>query len=166
MRTPVYELHIKPLIRLMDREGMIWAFDLYNYDHVVAHAEQIADRAAVDMPPLSKGGPWPQEFVDLFRRWMVTGFKRLELGIGEYGWSVSGNTTTISANGVYPAPGYKAWLQLQEESSTARNYTLYLEAPDTPQPGNPATFQLKDKHKRTDSPEIFITDFNGIHKIH
>src|SRR5688500_17262186 len=103
MRTPVFELHILPMIRLIDREHMIRMFDLYDYDQVVAHAEAFADRVAVDMPPVTSGGPWPQEWVALFRRWMTTGYKRLELGQAQYTWTTSGSRAVVTATGNFPA---------------------------------------------------------------
>lgn len=166
MRTPVFELHIRPLIRLIDREGMLWAFDLFDYDQLVQHAEQIADRSAVDMPPLTKGGPWPQEFVDIFRRWMVTGFKRLELGVGTYSWSATSTSATVNAKGTFPKPGYKGWLHLEEETVNSRTYLLYFEAPDEPQAGNASPFVFKDKYTGPADTQIFIRDLNGIHQIH
>jgi hypothetical protein len=166
MRTPVYELHIRPLMRLMDREGMAWSFDLFEYDQVVQHAEQIADRAAVDMPPVAKGGPWPSEFVALFRRWMATGYKRLELGVGDYSWVGSVTGATVSAKGVYPQAGYKGWLQVVEDTATTRTYCLYFEAPDEPQAGEPSTFAFKDKYKRTNNPQVFIQDLHGTQQVH
>src|SRR5262245_55113466 len=35
---------IKPLFRDSDRESMGWAFDLWSYEDVVAHGEEIAER--------------------------------------------------------------------------------------------------------------------------
>jgi hypothetical protein len=66
-----YERHIRPLIRESDRTGMKWAFDLWSYEDVSAHAEKILARVgAGTMPP---GRPWPDEWVDLFARWIHGG---------------------------------------------------------------------------------------------
>src|SRR5215210_895221 len=112
MRTPVFELHILPMIRATDREHMAFAFDLWDYDQLVENADQFAARVAVDMPPDENGGPWPDEWVQLFRRWMTTGFKRLELGVAQYTWSQTSNVVSVQATGTYPAAGYKGWLQI------------------------------------------------------
>ena len=56
MRPPIFELHILPMIRAIDREHMLFAFDLWDYDQLVQHAEQIADRLMGNMPPATDGG--------------------------------------------------------------------------------------------------------------
>src|SRR5215207_10816000 len=115
MRTPVFELHILPMIRATDREHMRFAFDLWDYTQVVQHADDIVARVAVDMPTPESGGPWPDEWVQVFRRWMGTGFKRLEVGAAIYSWSQGGSAITIRATGTFPAAGYKGWLQIESE---------------------------------------------------
>ena len=63
--------HIKPMIRETDRAGMKWAFDLWKYDDVSEHAEKILERiTAGTMPP---DHPWPDEWVNLFQRWVRGG---------------------------------------------------------------------------------------------
>jgi len=166
MRTPVFELHIQPMIRAMDREHMRFAFDLWDYEQLVQHADDFAARVAVDMPPANSGGPWPDEWVQIFRRWMSTGFKRLELGSAQYTWNQTSTAVTIRANGSYPASGYKGWLQLESETETAKNFVLYLEAPDNPTGGTPEAFNISERYSATDNRSIFIRDISGINQIH
>ncbi len=63
MRTPVFELHIQPMIRAMDRAHMRNLagddFDLWDYDFVSSSAERIMARLELDMPTMETGGPWP-----------------------------------------------------------------------------------------------------------
>jgi CDGSH-type Zn-finger protein/truncated hemoglobin YjbI len=63
--------HIKPLFRRMDRESMSFAFDLWSYRDVSAHATEILRRLDIGTMPCD--GAWPTEKVDLFRRWMESG---------------------------------------------------------------------------------------------
>ncbi|HEX3680875.1 MAG TPA: hypothetical protein VHU90_14250 [Galbitalea sp.] len=50
---------------------MRWAFDLWSHDDVSEHAEKILARvAAGTMPP---DHPWPDNWVELFRRWVEGG---------------------------------------------------------------------------------------------
>ena len=166
MRTPIFELHILPMIRATDREHMRFAFDLWDYDQLVQHAEVFADRAAVDMPPADCGGPWPEEWVQLFRRWMTTGFKRLALGTAQYTWNQSATATTVRASGTYPAAGFKGWLQLEAETESSKTYVLYFEAPDVPVGGTPAAFNIRERYGPGDNRSVFIRDSAGVQQIH
>ncbi|HEX3680747.1 MAG TPA: group II truncated hemoglobin [Galbitalea sp.] len=70
-RAVSFESHVKPLFRDSDRAGMKWAFDLWSHDDVSEHAEKILARvAAGTMPP---DHPWPDNWVELFRRWVEGG---------------------------------------------------------------------------------------------
>ncbi len=166
MRTPVFELHILPMIRATDREHMRFAFDMWDYDQLVQHAEVFADRAAVDMPPVHSGGPWPDEWVQLFRRWMATGHKRLVLGAAQYSWNQAATATTVRAIGTYPTAGFKGWLQLESETEAAKTYVLYFEAPDVPDGEAPEDFNIRERYSPADNRLVFIRDSEGIQQIH
>ena len=49
------------------------AFDLSDYDDVRSHADAILGKVSAGSMPCD--GPWPQEQVDLFRRWVEEGLK-------------------------------------------------------------------------------------------
>jgi hypothetical protein len=72
---------ILPLFTEQDIRAMSKAFNLSNYDDVKAHAAAIYDRirgigGAVMPPPPPRGeGPWPQERIDLFGRWIADGYQ-------------------------------------------------------------------------------------------
>ena len=70
--TPVrFESDIKPLFRPRDQESMSWAFDLTSYDDVSQHADAILVRLRRgDMPC---DGPWPEQRIDVFGRWIDGG---------------------------------------------------------------------------------------------
>ena len=166
MRTPVFELHIVPMIRAIDREHMRFRFDLWDYTQVVQNADDIASRVAFDMPTPESGGPWPDEWVQLFRRWMETGFKRLEPGTATYTWTQGASANTIRATGTYPAAGYKGWLHLESETSTEKTYVLYFEPPDAPVAGNAESFSLRERYAAADTRSVFIRDAAGVQQIH
>jgi hypothetical protein len=68
---PSFESDIKPLFREYDRENMTYSFDLWKYEDVKDHADDILDRLEEgDMPC---DGPWPDEQIALFRSWMDDG---------------------------------------------------------------------------------------------
>jgi hypothetical protein len=77
-RPTSYVLHIKPLFTQIDIDHMAdFGVDLGSYDGVKANARDIATRlkdAAAPMPPKDSGGPWPDEWIQLFDRWMSEGF--------------------------------------------------------------------------------------------
>lgn len=66
-----YDAHIKPLFRPRDQKSMKRMFDLWSYDDVSEHADAILTTVeAGDMPC---DGAWPEEQVELFRRWVAQG---------------------------------------------------------------------------------------------
>jgi hypothetical protein len=177
MRTPVFELHILPMIRATDREHMVQytGIDLWNYEQLVQHAADVETRLGVskDMPPDETGGPWPDEWVELFRRWRATNFKRLKLGTAEkYAFSETGTPprATVQATGTYPAAGYNGWLQIEAETHAEKIYVLYFEAPDTPVGGTAEPFDFVAEYDiiagQPERRKIFIRDKEGLQQIH
>ncbi|MBP0451165.1 MULTISPECIES: hypothetical protein [unclassified Kitasatospora] len=167
MRTPVFELHIQPMFRAIDREHMTFAVDLWDYDSVVANADEILSRVdGGGMPPDGSGGPWPEEWVAVFRRWNESGHKRLQLGTATFAFSHSGTTNNVTATGTFPAAGFTGWLQLENETDSAKTYVLYYEAPDAPVPGVPAAFTLKERYRDTDARSVFVRDNTGVQQLH
>ena len=88
-RNPIFELHIRPLFRLLDRQHMLRvipeSLDLWDYDAVKAKSAVILQRVKGQgpkqtMPTSRTGGPWPSEWVSLFDRWIQGGCRRLSLG--------------------------------------------------------------------------------------
>jgi hypothetical protein len=64
---------IRPLFRAKDINSMKKAFDLSSYDDVRSHADAILARVSAGSMPCD--GPWPQDQVDLLRRWVDEGMK-------------------------------------------------------------------------------------------
>jgi hypothetical protein len=76
-RPASYALHIKPLFRPLDIGHMDgFGVDLGTYDGVKTNAaailQSLKDKDA-PMPPAEDGGPWPDEWVALFERWIAEG---------------------------------------------------------------------------------------------
>lgn len=63
--------HIRVLFRARDRQSMRFAFDLWSYDDVLAHADAILERVRSGTMPCD--GTWPPERVATFERWVATG---------------------------------------------------------------------------------------------
>jgi hypothetical protein len=66
-----FEAQIRPLFREGDRKSMEFAFDLWSHDDVGENADAILGRLENGTMPCD--GAWPQEQVELFRRWIDDG---------------------------------------------------------------------------------------------
>jgi hypothetical protein len=71
--NPSFETDIKPLFRERDQHSMAFAFDLWAYDDVRAHADAILSRLRNGSMPCD--GAWPDEQIDLFQRWVDCGMR-------------------------------------------------------------------------------------------
>ena len=69
--APSYERDIKPLFRELDHESMLSTFDLWAYDDVKGHAQQILGVLEAGSMPCDGG--WPEGQVSTFRRWVEAG---------------------------------------------------------------------------------------------
>ncbi len=66
-----FEAHIKPLFRAKDRQSMTFAFDLWSYADVQAHAADILERLRNGTMPCD--GSWPAGQIEVFQRWTESG---------------------------------------------------------------------------------------------
>lgn len=69
-----FQRDIAPLFTAKQRECMIKArnFDLAKYEDVRDRAQRIYDLVSTQEMPLDED-PWPQDWVDLFGRWIAEG---------------------------------------------------------------------------------------------
>lgn len=79
--TPSFENHIKQMFREVDVESMLFMFNLHDYDQVSQNSGEIlkclkGEDGRRQMPPISTGGPWPEEWIRLFERWIGAGHPR------------------------------------------------------------------------------------------
>jgi hypothetical protein len=70
---PGFENDIKPLFREGDRTFMEYVFDLWSYEDVKEHSQNILERLEDETMPCD--GAWPSESIELFRSWMASGFQ-------------------------------------------------------------------------------------------
>ena len=66
-----FKAHLRPMFRSKDRQSMLFAFDLWSYDDVRAHAGDVLERVANGSMPCD--GTWPPDRVQVFRRWTESG---------------------------------------------------------------------------------------------
>ena len=69
--APTFANDIKPLFRESDRAAMLSAFDLWSFDDVSSNSARIL--AAVESGSMPCDMRWPDEQVDLLRRWVDGG---------------------------------------------------------------------------------------------
>jgi hypothetical protein len=62
---------ILPLFRESDRDEMIFAFDLWNYNDVCTHADDILERLTDGSMPCDN--EWPEEQITEFQHWIEVG---------------------------------------------------------------------------------------------
>jgi hypothetical protein len=176
-RKPVFELHIRPLFRLLDRQHMLRIrpeLDLWDYDAVKTFAPRIVQKvggANPTMPTPDTGGPWPSEWVNLFSRWADGGFKRLSLGTAQNLKLVDQGSGRfmLSCNTDVPATDDDdsfAWLE-SEGAPGGATYRLYvLAGDDLSQP--PDTVMLSCR-ERVDGPlppqGVTVIDAAGTHTV-
>jgi hypothetical protein len=129
-----FELHIAPLIRELDRRHMqdFSNIDLLDYATVVELHGTIRDHL-VDkndpMPTLKTGGPWPPEWIQLFKRWIEQKFQRLERAAGTYVATREGDDVVLRATGDAPGPGYVVWLGARVPQDGPYELALYQKPP-------------------------------------
>lgn len=168
-RPPLWQLHIRPLFRRIDREHMRRMIDLWDYEQVKARAEHILhalESSASPMPTSSTGGPWPAEWIALFRRWTETGFRRLALGtpIGAYELAQSFEGWELSALARLPSPEAQVWLSPDADDGATRSYVLYLqEAGDSQAAGERP---VSDIFQREQLERVVVRDSRGEHTLH
>lgn len=135
-RTPVFELHILPMFRQIDRQHMKRVnqnLDLWDYDSVKASAPQIVIKACgatPSMPTQDTGSSWPSEWRAVFTRWIAGGFRRLSLGQGQnYKLVKIGNDFQLSCDVAIPdAPDgdSTAWFDIIDPGPATATYRLYV----------------------------------------
>jgi hypothetical protein len=144
-RTPVFEMHIRPLFRLVDHQHMLRVradLDLWNYDAVKNFAPAILQRIGgpnPSMPTSGVGGAWPSEWVALFNRWVQGGFRRLAPAAGrEYKLATGpGGPCTLSCKVDIPDTDQgdsTAWLDVISAGPPMATYQLLIYPGETSPP--------------------------------
>lgn len=180
-RPPVFELHIRPMFRLLDREHMLTLFgagvDLWDLEPVWQLRNKILVRLRLEtesnMPGLGVGGPWPQESIDLFERWTQNaneddiGHHLVPASIdGPYRVEVvSDQRQLLAATVVAPSPGCRAWVSLDAVTPGQRAYTAYLEPVLPAEPAAATRLEIADVFDRGDATKLVVRDAGGTHEL-
>lgn len=170
-RPPVFELHIRPMMRLLDREHMrtwVQVADLWDLEAVWALHKDILTRVrdTGDMPGSRYGGPWPDEWISLFERWVATGTEtqpghHLLRGTpaGDYRvQSLGGGKRRLTVAVTAPSEGCHAWFELDAVRPSELEYTLWLEPPYPEQAPNPQPAQALESFVQGGATLLVIND--------
>ncbi len=151
-RPLFFDLHILPLFRITEREAMLSEFDLWDYRRVRECREEILRRIDpnhpehnASLPPRGVGGPWPEEWIALFRRWVAEGCRNLELARADRlrFYRIDLGRYRLVARGRHPGPGYGCWLQRLNQTIHPREYVLYREPPRSYKAGGPTDYEIE-----------------------
>ena len=160
---PYWELHILPMFRLIDHDHMTRFFNLFDYDAVVTNQDDINDALHFNaMPPAATGGPWPEEWVALFKRWTEAGCPRLTSAKGvTYTLTVKGNGMLLTAAGTY-ATGDDAWFERLPDAGGLRVYSLAV------RPGGgsgTSPFNVEEEGLPKGTKSVTVIDGDGSHTV-
>jgi hypothetical protein len=173
-RIPVFELHILPMFRQLDRQHMLrvnGALDLWNYDSVKANAPDIIARAGAatpSMPTSDVGGFWPTEWRAVFARWAASGFRRLSLGLGRDYKLVSsgGNRLTLSCTVSIPnapAGDSTAWFDIVQLSPAT--YRLHVFPGEADPPAQDSIDIQVEESVPGGTASVAVLDQSGSHNV-
>lgn len=137
-RTVRFQIHIRPLFSAMDREHMSFFADLWDvstfYSADGKPKMDVINKIfhhvgpGGNMPPVTHGGGWPEEWQNLYKRWMDEGCQKLELGQGAYAARRLGGII-LSAQDVTVPLGSELWLERDRGCPSEFTYNLYIEPP-------------------------------------
>lgn len=173
-RRPIFELHIRPMFRELDRVHMARMsppkrIDLTDYDDVKSRQQEIIDLLAnaSPMPPLDAGGPWPREWIDLFIRWKQTGFGRLAKATGSNFQLVlvAPGRYTLSCDVTLPDARATAWFEILQARPEAQFYEVVMEKVDGTAPA-PTTIPIEERVRGPLTvSEVVVVDATGEHRL-
>jgi hypothetical protein len=161
--TPYWELHILPMFRLIDHNHMTSFFNLLDYDAVVTNKDDINDAlSANSMPPASTGGPWPEEWIALFKRWTDAGCPRLTSAKGvTYALTAKGAGMSLVAQGTY-GTNDGAWFERLPDAGGMRVYSLAV------RPGGGSgtrPFKVEERSIPKGTASVTAIDGDGSHTV-
>ena len=173
-RAPIFELHILPMFRGIDRLHMLRArpdLDLWSYDAVKQYATAIVGKTSGNtptMPTADTGGYWPSEWQTLFQRWTTTGFRRLTVPTASGIRIVQSSRPKLTCKVDVPdAPDAVAWFEVVNPDPENRVYRVVVFAgeqypPPTDTVSVDANESLEDAVAKKG---VTVIDASGSHAI-
>ena len=161
--TPYWEIHILPMFRLIDHDHMTSFFDLFDYDAVVENKDDISDAlTSKAMPPLATGGPWPEEWIALYGRWVALNCPRLTSASNvKYTLAPRAPGMALTAEGTY-ASDDSAWFERLPDSGGVRVYALTVRAGTG---GGTRPFKVEERSIPASVRTVTVQDKDGSHTV-
>jgi hypothetical protein len=171
-RAALWELHILPMFRLVDRDHMLLlsgqrGLDLFDYQQVVDRCRTGVFQSWIrdHMPPPNTGGPWPPEWIALFDRWVSEGYRRLAGAEASYTAKDNGGTVMLIASGEKPSEDDEVWFERLSPADAPREYALVREAIGSPG-GDTGEFTVRERFKRVAGVNVVVVhDAGGRHEV-
>jgi hypothetical protein len=158
---------------MLDRDHMKQRLDLWLLADVWQMREGILDQIRGDrMPPGAVGGPWPEEFVTLFERWLQTGTNEMpghhleDVTAQSYELKkVFGQRLRLEATVMVPTAGYHVWFELENMTDSSRQYRLIAEPPYPAQAAVPTSMLVSEKMPAVGLTQLIVFDAVGKHEL-
>jgi hypothetical protein len=173
-RRPLFELHIRPMFRLLDQVHMLRLspanrVDLFDYQQVRGRYSEILEwlDSASPMPPMTHGGPWPREWIDLFTRWKETGFGKLGGGASSNLQLVliASQRYLLSCDVALSDATAMAWFDVVQARPEQQLYRIVVEQVDVANP-TPTTASIEESIRGPLTVnEVVVIDAVGEHRL-
>ncbi|MCI5165903.1 MAG: hypothetical protein D3903_07370 [Candidatus Electrothrix sp. GM3_4] len=113
------------------------------------------------------GGPWPEEWVDIFERWIATGSNDrtghhlITVAPDEGSYEIRrifGGKLRLQTTVTVPSDGYRVWFNIETITSTSRTYRLVAEPPYPVRQDSPRQELVSEKMPAAGLKRVIIID--------
>ena len=182
-RTLYYEIHIRPLFREIDRQHMLGInpdLDLWSYEslaskddntgelwrvRVYEEANAVSDPFRV-MPPPDNSGPWPAEWLDVYKRWLDSGAKQLPRATAStMKVTKQGSFHSLDVTGTKKGKDYMVWLDRVPGREVPPIFIVYEQPPEAGIPPTQATFSVGEFFEAKGAKTVRLIDASGTHDV-
>ncbi len=182
-RTLYYELHIRPLFRQIDRQHMLGIqpeLDLWSYDSLASADDNtgelwrvrvLQEAGATDpfrmMPPPDNSGPWPDEWLTLYKRWLDSGAKQLPRATAATMKvkKQQGSFYSLDVTGTKKGNDYMVWLDIVPGREEPPVFIVYEQPPEAGVPPTQATFSVSEFFEAKGAKTVRLIDASGPHDV-
>ena len=168
---PYFELHIRPMFRLIDRDHMTGhQMDLWDYASVKHHANDIARMLRRTppgyMPTREFGGPWPEGWIAVFEEWVALGCPKLSTATGTYTLiRIAPDQLMLTIAVPLKDGADTAWVEREITPPTYAEYTLFYRPAPTGETADPFETQMVEVIFGSQVADVFMNDADGRHTL-